>query len=220
MYTPHGHRVSPLVSLFVHPQRHSAFYPPYKTIPPSLPPSCRQKCPSMACPTRSRADHHLESSNSTASIFLGGVRRTWMPNSSQPNPATLPSKRPERYSIPTPTSQYQSQAASAQTDRDHPPVLSGTTTTNTQSLMSPVTPGANLQLQQNQPCPPTTISIPSASHSPATALPSPVPSTISHVSPAEHNHGPTNSATRAAQACTGPAPTTPPANGEPWSPQP
>ncbi|KAJ5601926.1 hypothetical protein N7510_011460 [Penicillium lagena] len=173
----------------------------------------------MASPTRSRADPRLESSNSTASIFLGGVRRTWMPNSSHPNPAaTLSSKRPEHCSIPTPTSEHQSKAASAQIDRDRPAVPSGTTTS--QTLMSPVTPGANLQLQQNQPCHPTIISTPSTSHSPTTALPSPVPSTNSHASPAKNSHGPTNRATPAPQASTRPAPTTPRTNGEIWPPQP
>lgn len=91
---------------------------------------------------------HIEESNSTASLFLGGARRAWMPGPICPQtrdalPATisLPDARP--------------------------------TSNQETALMSPVTPGTNLQ---------PSVSLANKPDAPA-ALPSPVPSTNSHSSP-------------------------------------
>ncbi|KAJ5389961.1 uncharacterized protein N7496_001029 [Penicillium cataractarum] len=121
-----------------------------------------------------RPADHLEESNSTASLFLGGVRRDWMASAgaSHPREARLAAmshpKSPNSPPVAAPSK------VSRGIHHPGPAEL---------ALMSPVTPGANLQQSESasslQAHPPTT----SKPDPPKNPLPSPVPSPGSHPSP-------------------------------------
>ncbi|KAF3387368.1 hypothetical protein F1880_000541 [Penicillium rolfsii] len=121
-------------------------------------------------PQRSRrpVNHHLEESNSTASLFLGGVRRDWMASAGT-------SPREARPAAMSPLQPLNSHLVAAPSQDPQGIDPSGPTEP---TLMSPVTPGASLQ-----------PSVPSHPHAarkpdpPTAALPSPVPSPGSHQSP-------------------------------------
>ncbi|KAJ6131470.1 hypothetical protein N7523_001176 [Penicillium sp. IBT 18751x] len=99
---------------------------------------------------------HVEESNSTANLLLGSARRAWMPGPSCPQ---------AREALPATTALPNARPTS---DQDT-------------ALMSPVTPGTNLQ---------PSVSLADKSSAPA-ALPSPVPCTNSHPSPVvAHNPAP------------------------------
>ncbi|KAJ6106376.1 hypothetical protein N7512_009893 [Penicillium capsulatum] len=115
-----------------------------------------------------RETDDLETSNSTASLFLGGVRRTWM-SGSKPTPGPRPTMRP----VANPSTS--DRPAHAQVP----------------ALISPVTPGASLQPTSLKPSGAWTAVNVQNQPDTQTSLPSPVPSTTSHPSPSR-NHSPSN----------------------------
>lgn len=123
---------------------------------------------------------HIEDSNSTASLFLGGVRRNWMSGSKNPPVARTVESHQQQQSQTVPALVTTTAAAAPPPQADS--VRSGPAEG---ALMSPVTPGSNLS-----PAPPLQISqvplaVPLANNSDPrpVALPSPVPSTGSQSSP-------------------------------------
>lgn len=123
-----------------------------------------------------RPADHLEESNSTASLFLGGVRRDWMASAgagmSSPREARPGSISHPKLVNPSPkTAPSKVSQVSREIDRPGPAEP---------ALMSPVTPGANLQHYVSLQVQPNVASKPDP---PTAAFPSPVPSPGSHPSP-------------------------------------
>ena len=124
-----------------------------------------------------RPTDHLQESNSTASLFLGGLRRDWMASAGKGTSGPREARLPRAMSHPKPSNPIPAAAPSKVSqecpgmDRPGPAEL---------AFMSPVTPSANLQ-------PPVSLQVqPTASNKPdppTAALPSPVPSPASHPSP-------------------------------------
>ncbi|CAG8888444.1 unnamed protein product [Penicillium egyptiacum] len=118
---------------------------------------------SPKCRSHASADH-IEDSNATANLFLGGVRRNWMgPQTNAPeNSATRNPRVGVDLTVPPDSLPHEA------------------------VLMSPVTPGETL----NQPPSRGPVHTAHTAKKPdtrATALPSPVPSTNSHPSPVNGN---------------------------------
>ncbi|KAJ5667230.1 transcriptional regulator family: Zinc finger MIZ-type [Penicillium longicatenatum] len=122
---------------------------------------------------------HVEKSNSTASLFLGGVRRNWMA-ASRPTSNTCCDVPPPKGTAPP--------------DPELPEV----------APMSPVTPGAMLPSAPVTAV--TAVPAPKKSDPPTTALPSPVPSADSHPSPAISHPSAASPAVAAAPPVANPHP--------------
>ncbi|CEJ55857.1 hypothetical protein PMG11_02088 [Penicillium brasilianum] len=118
-----------------------------------------------------RPADHLDESNSTASLFLGGVRRDWMASAGAYPREARPAAMSHPRSLKSPSAAAPSKDSRG-IGHSGPAEL---------ALMSPVTPGANLQRSASS----------LQAHLPATSkpdppqdpLPSPVPSSGSHPSP-------------------------------------
>ncbi|KAJ5574310.1 uncharacterized protein N7459_008737 [Penicillium hispanicum] len=115
---------------------------------------------------RPRRGDHIEDCNSTATLFLGRVRRNWM---SVPKPAQLPiAMQSDGDDMSLSTSSLRHDQA---TPTAPPPP------------MSPVTPGGNLHQSTNASVPASDAATSNKTDPPTTALPSPVLSAGSHPSP-------------------------------------
>ncbi|OQE20029.1 hypothetical protein PENSTE_c014G06435 [Penicillium steckii] len=116
-----------------------------------------------------RGVDQIEDSNSTASLFLGGPRRRWMPfNQTAPQPSHLNGPQNAMSSSVTATS-----TESGPRKLSPRPPLAATAG----QLISPVTPGAILPSHVE------VSTLPQPSHHPSVNFPSPDPSTGSHNSP-------------------------------------
>ncbi|KAJ5492714.1 hypothetical protein N7539_001460 [Penicillium diatomitis] len=138
---------------------------------------------SPGIPRSQRPAHCLEESNSTASLFLGGVRRDWMASVGEtsypprePPAAKRPSKATTSHHGPDPSKLPQEGRRLASGEM---------------ALRSPVTPGTDLSTTTGSPRP---LSLSTASKQLATstaiALPSPVPSPGPHPTPNRPPHSP------------------------------
>ncbi|EPS30338.1 hypothetical protein PDE_05289 [Penicillium oxalicum 114-2] len=124
-----------------------------------------------------RASHFLEESNSTASLFLGSVQKDWMTSvGERPYPLREPRAADKSASKAT-KSHHGRSASEISQEASH---LGSTEI----SLPSPVTPGTELSsAASSQPLPSLSIAS-KLTASTAFALPSPVPSPGSHLTPA------------------------------------
>jgi len=106
----------------------------------------------------------IEESNSTASLFLGGVRRAWMPGASVPGlpPPQICDTQPMLAVADPPANSRPLNTLSSKQGRPEA------------ALISPMTPGANLQ---------PSASLVDKPDAPTAALPSPAPSNNSNPSP-------------------------------------
>ncbi|KAF7715026.1 Zinc finger MIZ-type-containing protein [Penicillium ucsense] len=138
---------------------------------------------SPGIPRSQRPAHCLEESNSTASLFLGGVRRDWMASVGE---KSYPPREP-------PAAQRPSKATNSHhgPDPSKLPQEGRRLPFGEMALPSPVTPGTDLSTTTGSPCP---LSLSTASKQLATstaiALPSPVPSPGPHPSPNRPPHAP------------------------------
>lgn len=118
----------------------------------------------MVSPLPQRGGDHIEESNSTASLFLGSVRRTWM---SRPKSTPgLRESRPAMRPVANPSTS------------DRPAHAPGP------ALMSPVTPGANVDpASLNSSADSSSVNVQNKPDTPTAAFPSPVSSATSRPSP-------------------------------------